>query len=31
MRRIANEIGRDHRLALALWKTGIAEARQAPP
>jgi 3-methyladenine DNA glycosylase AlkD len=28
MRAIAKEIGRDHRLALALWKTGIGEARQ---
>src|ERR671932_821498 len=27
MRQIAKEIGRDHKLALALWKTGIAEAR----
>lgn len=27
MRKIAKEVGRDHRLALALWKTGIAEAR----
>ncbi len=27
MRKIAKEIGRDHRLALSLWKTGIAEAR----
>lgn len=28
MRAVAKEIGRDHRLALALWKTGITEARQ---
>ena len=27
MRKLAKEIGRDHRLALALWSTGIAEAR----
>jgi 3-methyladenine DNA glycosylase AlkD len=27
MRRIARSAGKDHRLALALWKTGIAEAR----
>lgn len=27
MRRIARAIGRDHALALALWKTGIADAR----
>ncbi|HQV26746.1 MAG TPA: DNA alkylation repair protein [Thermoflexales bacterium] len=27
MRRIAKAIGRDHALALALWKTGIADAR----
>lgn len=27
MRRIAKETGKDHKLALALWKTGIAEAR----
>ena len=27
MRRIAKQTGRDHRLALQLWKTGIAEAR----
>lgn len=27
LRRIAKETGRDHALALALWKTGIAEAR----
>ncbi|MFN8625966.1 MAG: DNA alkylation repair protein [Candidatus Binatia bacterium] len=27
MRRIAKAVGNDHRLALALWKTGIAEAR----
>jgi len=26
MRKIAKEAGRDHRLALALWKTGITEA-----
>lgn len=28
MRAIAKEIGTNHRLALALWKTGISEARQ---
>jgi len=27
MRRIAGETGKDHNLALALWKTGIAEAQ----
>jgi 3-methyladenine DNA glycosylase AlkD len=27
MRRLANELGRDHRLALGLWRTGIAEAK----
>ncbi len=27
MRKIAKEIGKDHGLALALWKTGVAEAR----
>ena len=27
MRKLAKEIGRDHRLALDLWSTGIAEAR----
>ncbi len=27
MRRLAREIGRDHRLAAALWKTGVPEAR----
>ena len=27
MRKIAKEVGKDHRLALQLWKTGIAEAR----
>lgn len=27
MRKIAKEVGRDHRLALSLWKTGIAEAQ----
>jgi 3-methyladenine DNA glycosylase AlkD len=27
LRRMAKEIGKDHRLALALWKTGIAEGR----
>jgi 3-methyladenine DNA glycosylase AlkD len=27
MRALAREIGRDHTLALALWKTGIAEAK----
>ena len=26
MRKLAKEIGRDHKLALDLWKTGIAEA-----
>ncbi len=26
MRKIAKEIGRDHKLALALWETGISEA-----
>jgi 3-methyladenine DNA glycosylase AlkD len=26
MRKIANEIGKDHHLALELWQTGIAEA-----
>ena len=26
MRQMAKEIGRDHRLALALWRTGFAEA-----
>jgi len=28
MRKIAKEIGQDHGLALDLWKTAIAEARQ---
>jgi 3-methyladenine DNA glycosylase AlkD len=27
MRKLAKEIGRDHKLALGLWRTGIAEAR----
>lgn len=27
MRRLAKQTGKDHRLALELWKTGIAEAR----
>ena len=27
MRKIAKELGRDHKLALELWKTGIAEAK----
>lgn len=27
MRKIAKALGRDHRLALALWKTGIPDAR----
>jgi len=27
MRKMAKEIGRDHKLALDLWRTGIAEAR----
>jgi 3-methyladenine DNA glycosylase AlkD len=27
MRILAKELGRDHKLALSLWKTGIAEAR----
>jgi 3-methyladenine DNA glycosylase AlkD len=27
MRKLAKEIGRDQRLALDLWRTGIAEAR----
>jgi len=27
MRKLAKEIGREHKLALDLWKTGIAEAR----
>ncbi len=27
LRRIAKEVGKDHRLALELWDTGIAEAR----
>jgi 3-methyladenine DNA glycosylase AlkD len=27
MRKLAKELGRDHELALALWRTGIAEAR----
>ena len=27
MRKLAKELGRDHKLALSLWRTGIAEAR----
>ena len=27
LRRLAKEVGQDHSLALALWKTGIPEAR----
>jgi 3-methyladenine DNA glycosylase AlkD len=27
LRRLARELGRDHRLALGLWRTGIADAR----
>jgi 3-methyladenine DNA glycosylase AlkD len=27
MRKLAKEIGKDHKLALDLWRTGIAEAR----
>jgi len=27
MRKLAKELGRDHKLALSIWKTGIAEAR----
>jgi len=27
LRRIAKETGKDHKLALRLWKTGIPEAR----
>jgi len=27
MRKLAKELGRDHKLALHLWRTGIAEAR----
>lgn len=27
MRKVAKELGKDHQLALDLWKTGIAEAR----
>jgi 3-methyladenine DNA glycosylase AlkD len=27
LRRLARELGRDHRLALALWATGVHEAR----
>jgi len=27
MRKIAREAGKDHQLALGLWKTGIPEAR----
>jgi len=27
MRKIAKELGRDHKLALELWKKGIPEAR----
>lgn len=27
LRKLAREIGRDHRLALGLWRTGVADAR----
>mgnify|MGYP001586050071 CR=1 FL=1 len=27
MRKLAKELGKDHKLALELWETGIAEAR----
>ena len=27
MRKIAKELGRDHKLALELWQAGIAEAK----
>jgi 3-methyladenine DNA glycosylase AlkD len=27
MRKLAKDIGKDHKLALTLWKTGVAEAR----
>ena len=27
MRRLAKELGKDHGLALQLWKTGVQEAR----
>jgi 3-methyladenine DNA glycosylase AlkD len=27
MRKLAKELGRDHKLALSLWKAGVAEAR----
>ena len=27
MRKLAKEVGKDHKLALELWKTGVAEAR----
>jgi len=27
MRKIAKDVGKDHRLALELWKTGILDAR----
>jgi 3-methyladenine DNA glycosylase AlkD len=27
LRRLAREMGKNHRLAIALWKTGIHEAR----
>src|SRR5918996_1324387 len=27
LRRLAKELGRDHSLALALWRTGVHEAR----
>ena len=30
MRKLAKELGRDHKLALDLWRTGIAEARIWP-
>jgi 3-methyladenine DNA glycosylase AlkD len=31
IRRLAKEVGRDHQLALALWKTGSYEARMLTP
>ncbi len=27
LRRIAKELGKDHKLAIKLWKTGVPEAR----
>ena len=27
MRKLAKELGKNHKLALELWKTGIAEAK----